>query len=465
MSLCLAAAALSLTLTSCGGGTTQTPLLMPMQLVKLPRINSFVPFFAFGGKADTLGSGGYGGLTIESNGTIYGAATFGGDLKCSGLGHVSFNLPGCGLIYALSPGATGAGYSETVLHVFKSGADGNSPNSTLLQIGSDLYGTTAIGGANCQYPNGCGTVFKLSTAGATTILYRFNGVDGYTPVGGVVADSHGNLFGTTTYGGGAAACPYFAGCGTAYELVRKGSSYTYKVLYRFQGTTDGSGPGSGLLLENGTLFGTTLASGGSGSGAPNCYSAACGTAFALVPNGKQYRFVLLHAFAGGRDGNIPTGLVAGPNGTFYGTTAYGGGGNCGALTRDGGCGVIFVLFQAKSGKYFERILHRFGTYSEGLSPSSLTFYRGKLYGIANDGGINRPYCLTPPPNRVQGGCGTIYSLDKSGSNFQVLYRFEGNTTGNWPLAPPVISNGTLYGTTLLGGKDAGGIAYKTTIAP
>jgi uncharacterized repeat protein (TIGR03803 family) len=466
MSFAIVAVALLQLLTSCSGGTARGPVFVPSQLDRSPRLAHVVPFYDYGGgTSDALGSGGFGGLTIDANGTIYGPATYGGKKSCSGIGS-SFKIPGCGLVYALNPDSTGMTYSETVLHVFKGCKDGNSPTTALLQVGKNFYGTTELGGG-CPYSGGCGTVFEITPAGKETIVYRFNNlVGGAQPRGDLVADSHGNLFGTTALGGdgtgsGSFGCGYY-GCGTVYELVRTGSSYKYRLVYAFQGTTDGSLPGA-LLLQNGAIFGTAFG----GNNGPACYgSAACGTAFELVPlRGGKYHFVLLHTFAGGSDGSAPNRLVAGLNGILYGNTALGGGGDCGKQTPNG-CGIIYSLSPAKHGSYVYSIIHRFGAFSDGQFAANVTYYNGTIYGITVAGGINSSSCLSPdgaqgkPPHRA--GCGTIYSLRPNGKDFQVLYRFQGKTGGYWPLAALVVSNGSLYGATLLGGKFGAGTAYKVT---
>ncbi|HEY1977660.1 MAG TPA: choice-of-anchor tandem repeat GloVer-containing protein [Candidatus Baltobacteraceae bacterium] len=121
---------------------------------------------------------------------------------------------------------------------------------------------------------------------------------------------------------------------------------------------------------------------------------------------------------------------------------------------------------AKNGSYVESIIHRFGPFSDGQNAANITYYNGTIYGITVAGGVDNASCLSPQgafgqnPHRV--GCGTIYSVKPHGRDFRVLYRFQGNADGNWPLAGLVVSNGSLYGTTLLGGKFGAGVAYKLT---
>ncbi len=144
-------------------------------------------------------------LVLDSSGNIYGAAGGGGS-SCGNLG--------CGAIFKLD--ATG---KESVIYSFTGGADGSGPNGGLLRDkAGNLYGTTSSGGSSsCN----CGTVFKLSPAGALTVLHTFeghdDGGDGSVPNPGLAMDPAGHLYGTTNLGGMAPGCP--GGCGTVFELL------------------------------------------------------------------------------------------------------------------------------------------------------------------------------------------------------------------------------------------------------
>jgi len=102
---------------------------------------------------------------------------------------------GCGTVFELTPTGT-----ETVLYSFKGGSDGYSPGSSLLiDAGGNLYGTTTWGGSCSR----CGTVFRIAQDGTETVLHSFQGgSDGETPFSGVIEDGSGNLYGTTLSGGG-----------------------------------------------------------------------------------------------------------------------------------------------------------------------------------------------------------------------------------------------------------------------
>lgn len=143
---------------------------------------------------------------------------------------------------------------ETVLHSFTTGTDGSGPFDGMVPVGSNLYGTTASGGAF-----GFGTVFKLDKTGKETVLYSFTGGnDGAFPFAGLTADAAGNLYGTTHAGGA------FVNFGTVFELDKAGK---LTVLHSFTGGTDGSTPFGGVIRDSaGNLYGTTQLGGSSGFG-------------------------------------------------------------------------------------------------------------------------------------------------------------------------------------------------------
>src|SRR5579871_1454564 len=304
--------------------------------------------YAFQGGSD--GAVPSGGVTFDKNGNLYGVTGQGGNSNCSPMAN-------CVTAYQLVPSGQGA-WTENVLYVFKGAAqnDGEQPSGGLLiDSQGNLYGTTAYGGRGpcilLGIKGGCGTVFELSPPSSSggqwteTILYNFQGgSDGDLPGGGLTADAKGNLYGTTSYGGGYGSCnaPFFQNCGTVFELsppAQSGGSWSEKVLYSFKGGNDGANPNGGLIFDkNGVMYGTTHFGGNSG-----CLQAGgvgCGTAYTLSPISSTTKGAwaeeIIYTFQGIPDGASPVGgLLFGQGGALFGVTESGG-------LRDGS-GTVFEL--------------------------------------------------------------------------------------------------------------------------
>jgi len=178
---------------------------------------------------------------LDGNGNLYGET-------------LGFGQATTGAVFKLTPGGT-----ETVLHWFGGHKDAKFPNPGLvMDAGGNIYGTTRGGGG---YKGG--TVFQLNPAGVETILYSFGQKKtlqyGMVPEGGLLMDASGKLYGTNSAQG-----PYGAGYGTVFELTPGG---TPNVLYTFQGQPDGSRPMGSLVMDaKGTLYGTTSYGGMYGAG-------------------------------------------------------------------------------------------------------------------------------------------------------------------------------------------------------
>jgi uncharacterized repeat protein (TIGR03803 family) len=245
-------------------------------------------------------------------------------------------LYGHGTVYQLSP-KTGGGWGVKILHNFGFGPnDGISPLGGLIfDAAGNIYGVTYMGGAHTASDVG-GTVFELipPAAGETIwreeVLHSFGvGVnvpagDGWDPLGGLVMDGAGNLYGTT-YNGGI----YDAGNtgGTVFEVSpTPGGGWTETVLHNFsENHTDGFWPCAGLTIDGaGNLYGTASA-GGSKVNSPN-YS--LGVVFELSPpaaGSTTWTETILHAFGAGKDGqNSTSNVIFDNSGNLYGTTNRGG---------------------------------------------------------------------------------------------------------------------------------------------
>jgi uncharacterized repeat protein (TIGR03803 family) len=189
---------------------------------------------------------------VDLNGTLYGTTEFGG-------------ITNGGTVFAITPSG-----SESVLYNFRGYhySDGAFPLAGLVNDNGVLYGTTEIGGAYCsKNSSGCGTVFKITTSGAESVLHSFKAeADGIAPVAGLI-DVKGALYGTASY--------------TAFKLTTSGK---LTVLHTFSGP-DGGLPVADLTEVGGTLYGTAFYGGPASAKIPhyNCEYDGCGTVFSLAP--------------------------------------------------------------------------------------------------------------------------------------------------------------------------------------
>jgi uncharacterized repeat protein (TIGR03803 family) len=338
-----------------------------------------------------------------------------------------------GAVFELTPAEDGS-WTEKLLHSFNNnGVDGAYPCGKLVFDGvGNLYGTTSQGGGR-----GSGVVFELSlgSGGNWTekVLYSFNSStgDGAPPLAGLTLDSAGNLYGTTNLGG-------TFGYGTVIELSPAvGGGWTEKVLHSFGHLSDGTSPVAGVIRDlAGNLYGTTI------SGAIN----GNGIVFELSPQGSGWTEKVLYAFANGADGSSPWGgLTLDAAGNLYGTTEYGGA---------NGWGTVFKLTQV-GGSWMESVLHSFnldGT--DGTSPVSALAVdsSGRLYGTTEGGGAFH--------------FGVVFELFQNGGNWTetVLHSFGSGADGASPTAGVLVNAaGSLYGTTVRGGPFEVGTVFE--VAP
>jgi uncharacterized repeat protein (TIGR03803 family) len=376
----------------------------------LAQAQTFQVLHAFTGGGDDAAA--YAGLTVDAAGNFYGTT--------SGAG-----IGSNGSVFKLA--SAGSGWLLKPLKNF--GRSGNGPSEPFgnLTIGPDgaLYGTTFAGGSG-----GGGTVFKLqppahacasfSCPWTLTVLHDFNGSDGAGPIGGVVFDRAGNLYGTTFAGGALSCTDNSNGCGVVYELSPSGGGWTETVIYDFNfgNDSDGAGPSGGLIFDTvGNLYGVTFSGGNQTNG---------GIVYKLSPSqGGGWTQTILHLFSDPPDGSLPIGtLIMDRSGNLYGTTQAGG-------TVDGG--TVFELSQQG-----EQVLYNF---PENSYPAGTLVFdgSGNLYGATWYGGVN--------------GYGTVFKLAPAhGSwNESDLHVFQASDgiVPNGGIA--LDSAGDLYGTAQKGG--------------
>jgi uncharacterized repeat protein (TIGR03803 family) len=410
--------------------------------------------YSFQGGSD--GSTPAGGVVFDKAGNLYGATTEGGAENCSPVGY-------CGTVYQLAPPAKeGEPWKETIFRVFKGKAsnDGELPEGGVIADASgNIYGTTAYGGTgDCVLlgiKGGCGTVYEFSPpqkkGGAWTyaILYSFKGGnDGYLPVGDLVFDGVGNLYGSTEFGGGkGTTCDpgYYQYCGTVFKLSppkNKGGKWTEQVLHSFAGGSDGAEPNGGLVLDSkGALYGTTYF-GGNEQGECNggVGGTGCGTVFRLNPSNRKgvWSEQTICRFSGQDGANPAAGVAISAKGDLYGTTFAG---------PENGFGTVFRLKKplGKSHIWPESLLHRFTDGNDGANPRAGLIFDadGDLYG-STAAATNRS------------AQGTLFRLKESTGDgswlLSGIYTFQGSPDGAYPAANMILGNaGSLYGTTVFGG--------------
>lgn len=292
-----------------------------------------------------------GGLISDGSGNFYGASTGGAK----------------GTIYLYSPSSQ----TLTTLATLSS-TTGTYPYDSLTADSSgNLYGTANEGGAygpTGPY-GGYGTIFEVAAGThAVTALASFDGTNGANPYSNLVADSSGNLYGTTYNGGAFTIAPNYFGGGTVFKYNH--ATGTISDLVSFN-VTDGSGPIGGLVWgSDGNLYGTTqdggtIATSGDGEG----------TIFKVNP--LTGALTTLFVFNGTTGGGPYAGLISDGNGGFYGTTWSGGANNDG------------TVFDFNPTTLALTTLYSFSGLSDGRAPyGGLLLMGSNLYGTTSFGGAS-----------------------------------------------------------------------------
>jgi uncharacterized repeat protein (TIGR03803 family) len=371
-------------------------------------------------------------LIVDKAGNLYGTTVGGGPA-------------GLGTVFELSPQA-GGGWKVKILHSFNNGSsDGYSPYAGLiLDASGNLYGATSAGGSgDCGIDVGCGTVFEVTQVGGAwreRILYNFkgNGVDGYGPLGGVIFDGSGKLYGVTNFGG-------VYSQGVVFELTPKAGEWGEHLLHTFhhdgRKNLDGANPVPGLVSDaSGNLYGTTTDGGAYGYG----------TVFEMVRGAEGiWTEKILYSFNNHlTDGLVPdAGVVFDSSGNLYGTNV--GGGRYAE-------GTVFELVSQSGGNWSEAILHNFSADgTDGFPPEGGVIFdtSGSLFGTTVNGGSG------------SNPSGTIYKLTPSSGGTwteDILFNFSGSS-GSSPGASLVFdASGNVYGTTQGGGAYDAGTVFELT---
>lgn len=373
-----------------------------------------------------------GSLVAARNGALYGTTTAGGTY-------------GWGTVYALlPPSGTVTTWTQKTIYNFKGALDGANPTGNLIQGSNQvLYGTCYQGGNK-----GFGTIFSLTpmVGGTWTeqTLYAFKGgTDGAFPQAGLIQSSTSLvIYGTTLYGG-------TTGNGTVFSLTpMPGNVWSEKVLYSFQGGTDGANPESTLTLAAASkLYGTTAGGGASDAG----------TVFQLTISGGVATETVIYSFTGLGDGGSPEGAVSvGPQGVLYGTTFYGGNAGCTLGGFPAGCGGIFQLTPPTSGGAwtYSDIYTFTGTGMDGAHPygNLAVTGHGVIYGATLAGGSSINVCF--PASFL--GCGTLYKFQNTAGSWMggTLVYFNGDDGGG-PNGVTVNTAGSVFGSTSMGGVQGG----------
>ncbi len=365
-------------------------------------------------------------------------------------------IRGCSLSFILAfvtLFAFDAAYAQSykVLYSFHGITDGADPGGALLRDKhGNFYGTTERGGLSSL-----GTVFELTPDGTESILHTFLGnshhnMDGASPLGGLIEDRAGNLYGTTNSGGSGTACDTESPCcGTVFKIDAEGNESILHYFCSHSNCADGSYPAAPLVMDTSrNLYGTT-SSGGSGHG-PGCVG-GCGTIFKLAPDGTETVLYNFCSVAPCADGRFPQGaLIMDSAGDLFGTTEFGGGNGC---RPNGGCGTVFRL--APNGT--ETVLYAFTGGSDGAMPeAALLMVAGNLYGTTAYGGRNG----CKPAQPVLDSCGTIFELSPTNGE-TVLYAFEGQGDGAHPHAGVIAdASSNLFGTAVYSGNNTNGTCPK-----
>ena len=313
-----------------------------------------------------------------------------------------------------------------------------------------------------------------ASAQTITPLVDFDGTNGRRPAVPLVQGTDGNFYGVTYFGGTPTSCIYSpgTGCGTFFKVTPSGE---LTVLYSFCAKakcTDGANPSSLIQASNGNFYGVT-AYGGPYSQGGNGY----GTVFQITPSGVLTTVYAFCAQAGCPDGHLPSALLQGSNGNFYGVAASGANQSNGTVFTISPAGKFTTLYsfcaqtRCPDGGFPVNLMQASNKSLYGSTQFGGAHNGGTLFQITTSGTFTNLYSFVHSQvnTLIQGGDGNLYGTQGAGGNqdhgtvFKVspqgqltyLHSFcqLDCATGNSPIAPLVEgSDGNFYGTNYLAGN-------------
>lgn len=295
----------------------------------------------------------------------------------------------------------------------------------VLHTDGNYYGTTSDGG---RY--GLGTVFRLTPAGALTVITHFTGTSGAAPgsapLTGLTKAADGSLYGTTSSGGS-------DDFGTIFKVTTAGTFTSLVGFTGSAGAAKGSSPDGELLLHSdGNFYGTT-SGGGTGD---------LGTVFKMTPAGALTTLAQFTGTGGGVRGAQPVGqLATAPSGVLFGTT------------RSGGASDFGTIFRITTAGSFTNLIQFTGTggNTRGANPVGglVLGTDSNFYGVTEAGGVN--------------DLGTFFRLSAAGGHTR-LYEFDGLNGSSPACGVTLASDGFFYGSTAVGGAAGSGTVYRISSA-
>jgi uncharacterized repeat protein (TIGR03803 family) len=414
--------------------------------------------------ACTDGQSPRGGLTLGTDGNFYGTTNLGGSGADAG---VIFQMTSTG------------GFK--VLYTFTNGADGGAPWAPPVEgLDGNFYGTTSSGGGHLN-----GTIYKITPTGTFTVIHTFGSasVDTAGPRAPLVLGTDGNFYGTGSFGAyvtfkvtpagkytpltpnGQVNGMYgpliqgtsgsFYGAASNNNIFRMSSSGGVTILHTLNGTTEGNGPGDGVIqASDGNFYGTTQ----SGGTSTNCTSnlGTCGVLFKVTPSGTD---TTLHDFED-PDGYEPTAVIQHTNGIIYGQNTFGGGAsNAGTFWQWNNGLKPFVSFMPFTGHVGDKIQ----IFGQGFTGSSVVKFNGVAATSITVTGTTFITATVP-----QGTLDGYITVTTGGTTLTSLYKFlvHDSWGSGTPLPTPIrypagvgAINGKIY---VVGGSTTGDVIIPTT---